>query len=304
MTKTARHPLRRRFSGGNATGRGSFGTTCGTARPACGPAAAHDDGPDRTRRLPTPGRRPPGCTPTLRHTDRNARHTPNPKHSTRRRNARARHEPPYDPPAQTAFDAQKRTIRRPYPTPEIPYASHDRKSAACRMRSPKIAPRHPERSGLAASGPQFRTIPPDRGRAAPVRRRSCIRIARRARPAGQATVPDRRQPRMRAVRKLTVRQTSDCSPDYHRPRKPIVRKPPPRPAGGPGVVSGEKSTPARSRPRLSAPQTNGHKKNGFRSTRNPFRSIFYSCVSVSGSATRMRPQYSQMIIFLPCRMSD
>ena len=138
MTKTARHPLRRRFSGGSATGRGSFGTPRRAARPACGPAAAHDDGPDRTRRLPTPGRRPPGCTPTLRHTNCNARHTPNPKHSARRRNARARHEPPYDPPAQTAFDAQKRTIRRPYPIPEIPYASHDRK----RRRLPQAFPKN------------------------------------------------------------------------------------------------------------------------------------------------------------------
>ncbi len=105
---------------------------------------------------------------------------------------------------------------------------------------PKESHLVPNRSGLAASGPHLRSRLARQRRAAPVRRRSCIRIARRARPAGQATVPDRRQPRMRAVRKLTVRQTSDCSPDYHRPRKPIVRKPPPRPAGGPGVVSAEK----------------------------------------------------------------
>ena len=259
MTKTARHPLRRRFSGGNATGRGSFGTTCGTARPACGPAAAHDDGPDRTRRLPTPGRRPPGSpdAPAYRpqrsaHSESETLRTSAKRPCTARAPIRSActdglrcaetHDPP---PIPDTGDPVR--IARPKKAP----------LAACVPQKSHLAP---ERSGLAASGPQFRTIPPDRGRAAPVRRRSCIRIARRARPAGQATVPDRRQPRMRAVRKLTVRQTSDCSPDYHRPRKPIVRKPPPRPAGGSGVVSGEKSTPARSRPRLSAPQTNGHKK--------------------------------------------
>lgn len=150
----------------------------------------------------------------------------------------------------------------PPPIPDTGDPARIARPKRCRLpqASQRIAPRHPERSNLAASGPQFRTIPPDRGRAAPVRRRSCIRIARRARPAGQATVPDRRHPRLRTARRLTVRQTSDCSPDYHRPRKPIVRKPPPRPTGGPGVVSDEKSIPARSRPRLSAPQTNGHKK--------------------------------------------
>lgn len=304
MTKTARHPLRRRFSGGNATGRGSFGTTCGTARPACGPAAAHDDGPDRTRRLPTPGRRPPGCTPTLRHTNCNARHTPNPKHSARRRNARARHEPPYDPPAQTAFDAQKRTIRRPYPIPEIPYASHDRKGAACRKRSQRIAPRsQPVGPRCKRAAPPIPPRPTETGgsRSPPVLhknrpqsppRRTSYRS--RSPPASHASCPQTHGP---ADKRLQPGLPSP--PQTHRPQ---AAAPTGRRTGrrlGRKIEPGPKSAPA-----LRSPDERAQKKNGFRSTRKPFRSIFYSCVSVSGSATRMRPQYSQMMIFLPCRMSD
>lgn len=303
MTKTARHPLRRRFSGGNATGRGSFGTTCGTARPACGPAAAHDDGPDRTRRLPTPGRRPPGCTPTLRHTDRNARHTPNPKHSARRRNARARHEPPYDPPAQTP--SMRRNARSAAHTRYRRSRTHrtTEKGAACRMRSPKIAPRprtvgprckraaipnHParQRTGGSRSPPVLHKNRPQ----SPPRRTS---YRSRSPPASHASCPQTHGP---ADKRLQPGLPSP--PQTHRPQ---AAAPTGRRIGrrlGRKIDPGPKSAPA-----LRSPDERAQ-KNGFRSTRKPFRSIFYSCVSVSGSATRMRPQYSQMMIFLPCRMSD
>lgn len=177
------------------------------------------------------------------------------------------------------------------------------KGAACRMRSPKIAPRprtvgprckraaipnHParQRTGGSRSPPVLHKNRPQ----SPPRRTS---YRSRSPPASHASCPQTHGP---ADKRLQPGLPSP--PQTHRPQAaaPTGRRI--------GRRLGRKIDPSpKSAPALRSPDE-WAQKNGFRSTRKPFRSIFYSCVSVSGSATRMRPQYSQMIIFLPCRMSD
>lgn len=303
MTKTARHPLRRRFSDGRATDGRSFKTACGAARPAYGPTAGTTTAPiaraayrRRAVDRPVAHRRsgiPTATLGTLR--IRNAPHIGETLvHGTSPHTIRLHRRPSMRRNARSAAHTRYRRSRAHRTTEKVPLAASVPEN---RTSPPRTVEPRCKRAAIPNHPARLRT---DGSRSSPALHKNRPQNP----PAGQATVPDRRHPRLRTARRLTVRQTSDCSPDYRRLRKPIARKPPPRPTGGPGVASDEKPIPARSRPRLSAPRTHGHKKNGSRSIRKPFRSIFYSCVSVSGSATRMRPQYSQMIIFLPCRMSD
>lgn len=301
MTKTARHP----FGGGFPTagppmdapskqraGRPDRHTARQQARRRSRSHAPPTDAGPSTARLRTdaPAYRPQRSAHSESETLRTSAKRPC--------TARA----PYDPPAQTAFDAQKRTIRRPYPIPEIPRASHDRKGAACRKRPRESHLATPNgrtslQAGRNSNHPaRLRT---DGSRSSPALhknrpqsppRRTSYRSPIAASLACELSANSRSG--RQAIAARTTVASANPSPASRRPARQADR-----------ASSRRKPIPARGRPRLSAPRTHGH-KNGSRSIRKPFRSIFYSCVSVSGSATRMRPQYSQMMIFLPCRMSD